>query len=52
MDDFWFAFFHEAGHLLLHGDKGLFLEGTDMPSTVEDANANEFAERTLIPIEF
>jgi HTH-type transcriptional regulator/antitoxin HigA len=26
-DHFWFSFFHEAGHLLLHGDKGFFLEG-------------------------
>src|SRR4029077_16981261 len=26
-DHFWFAFFHEAGHLLLHSDNSIFLEG-------------------------
>jgi len=26
-DQFWFTFFHEAGHLLLHGKTRFFLEG-------------------------
>lgn len=51
-DHFWFSFFHEAGHLLLHGKKQLFLEGVDTPSTSEEAEANEFAAFTLIPSEF
>jgi plasmid maintenance system antidote protein VapI len=51
-DHFWFTFFHEAGHLLLHGKKGFFLEGFDMPSTTEEDEANEFSARTLIPAEF
>ena len=50
-DHFWFAFFHEAGHLILHG-KNLFLEGTDLTPAIEEGQANEFAERTLIPAEF
>jgi HTH-type transcriptional regulator / antitoxin HigA len=25
-DSFWFTFFHEAGHILLHGKKDIFLE--------------------------
>jgi len=25
-DNFWFTFFHEAGHILLHGKKDIFLE--------------------------
>jgi Zn-dependent peptidase ImmA (M78 family) len=25
-DRFWFTFFHEAGHILLHGKKDIFLE--------------------------
>lgn len=25
-DDFWFSFFHEIGHILLHGKKDVFLE--------------------------
>ena len=48
-DQFWFTFFHEAGHLLLHGKKGFFLEGVDAPATPEEQEANEFAERTLVP---
>ena len=35
-DHFWFTFFHEAGHLLLHGERGLFLEGVDIPFTLEE----------------
>lgn len=49
---FWFAFFHEAGHLVLHGNDGLFLEGTDTLSTEEEEEANGFAQNILIPIEF
>lgn len=28
-DIFWFTFFHEAGHILLHGKKDIFLEDID-----------------------
>ena len=28
-DHFWFTFFHEAGHILLHGKKEVFLEGNN-----------------------
>lgn len=28
-DSFWFTFFHEAGHILLHGKKDIFLEDVD-----------------------
>lgn len=51
-DHFWFSFFHEAGHLLLHGDKALFLEGPDMEFTDEEREANDFAANQLIPDEF
>lgn len=51
-DHFWFTFFHEAGHLLLHSDKCLFLEGAEFTTSTEEEEANEFAERTLIPAEF
>jgi len=50
-DHFWFTFFHEAGHLLLHGQKGFFLEGDETPVTVEERDANDFAEGILIPSE-
>jgi len=48
-DHFWFTFFHEAGHLILHGTNRLFLEdGDHIPDTLEE-EANEFAEQSLIP---
>jgi HTH-type transcriptional regulator/antitoxin HigA len=51
-DQFWFTFFHEAGHLLVHGKAGFFLEGLGGPTTREEDEANQFAARTLIPPEF
>jgi addiction module HigA family antidote len=48
-DHLWFTFFHECGHLLLHGKKMLFLEsGKNMTGTDED-EANAFARNRLIP---
>ena len=49
-DHFWFTFFHEAAHLLLHGQKALFLEDAGMSSNKEEEEANEFAARVLIPL--
>jgi HTH-type transcriptional regulator / antitoxin HigA len=48
-DQFWFTFFHEAGHLLLHGNRSFFLEGMDATQTKEELQANEFAAHTLVP---
>jgi len=46
-DQFWFTVFHEAGHLVLHAQDGLFLEGIETAdSTAEDA-ADEFARLNL-----
>jgi HTH-type transcriptional regulator / antitoxin HigA len=47
-DHLWFAFFHEAGHVLLHGKQDIFLEinSTDDPKEQE---ANNFAANFLIP---
>lgn len=51
-DHFWFTFFHEAGHLLLHGNHDLFLEGIGTSLTQEEQEANEFAASALIPERF
>jgi HTH-type transcriptional regulator/antitoxin HigA len=51
-DHFWFTFFHEAGHLVLHGKDDLFLEGMESCSTQEEQQANDFAASTLIPEHF
>jgi len=50
-DHFWFTFFHEAGHLLLHGKDALFLEGADMAMDEQEEEANKFAVDTLVPPE-
>lgn len=49
-DGFWFTFFHEAGHLILHEDR-LFLEWSDKGhlDEKEEREANEFAGQVLIP---
>ena len=47
-DHFWFSFFHEAGHLLLHGKKARFLEG-DIEQSSKEEEANQFAASELIP---
>ena len=51
-DHFWFAYFHEVGHLLLHGESRIFLEGEGRLSTAEEEEANTFAANALIPVEF
>lgn len=48
-DHFWFAFYHEAGHVVLHGKNGLFVEGAGTVSTPNEDEANAFAEKALIP---
>lgn len=48
-DQFWFTFFHEAGHLMLHGERGFFLEGVDSITNKQEEEANEFAAVTLVP---
>jgi Zn-dependent peptidase ImmA (M78 family) len=44
-DIFWFTFFHEAGHILLHGKKDVFIEGMEpaKDQKLKEAEANEFA---------
>ena len=46
-DQLWFSFFHEVGHILLHGKKEVFIEG-DSQDSKED-QANSFAADILIP---
>jgi HTH-type transcriptional regulator/antitoxin HigA len=50
-DMFWFSFFHEMGHILLHNKREMFLEGGyDTPELQQQEDeANEFARDFLIP---
>lgn len=49
-DIFWFTFFHEAGHILKHNKKDVFVEGLDYSSDgkEKEAEANAFAEGWMI----
>lgn len=49
-DHFWFTFFHEAAHIILHGKKDIFLEnveGTKIDREKEE-EANAFAAKILL----
>lgn len=48
-DHFWFTFFHEAAHILLHGKKDIFLEDVDgIKHNIEkEKEADTFASRSL-----
>lgn len=48
-DHLWFTFFHEAGHLLLHGKRMVFIEGLDGLDEEKEREADEFAQDLLIP---
>lgn len=47
-DHFWFSFFHEAGHLLLHGRRDAFVEFGKKGEDGNEAEADVFASRHLI----
>ena len=47
-DHLWFAFFHEAGHLLFHGKKMMFLETVGGMSDDNEEEADAFARNFLI----
>jgi Zn-dependent peptidase ImmA (M78 family) len=49
-DHFWFTFFHEAAHIILHGKKDIFLEnveGTESDQEKEE-EAHSFAAKILL----
>lgn len=47
-DQFWFTFFHEAGHVL-QGKRQIFLDGETGGDSAPEQDANGFASRRLIP---
>lgn len=58
-DVFWFSFFHEAAHILLHRKKGIFVDGLELTrsAALEDdmrleEEANRWATHFLIPNEY
>lgn len=47
-DQFWFTFFHEAAHILLHPKKAIYVE-FDQDADEHEEEANRFARDILIP---
>lgn len=49
-DIFWFTFFHEAGHILLHGKKYISLENIEYTGEIEEyeKEADSFASQWLL----
>ncbi len=51
-DHFWFTFFHECAHLLLHSRKTIFIDAEKGPGNatpVQEAEANAWAADFLVP---
>jgi len=49
-DHFWFSFFHEVGHILLHGKREAFVDDfKGDEGNRQEREANDFAAKTLIP---
>jgi Zn-dependent peptidase ImmA (M78 family) len=48
-DHFWFTFFHEAGHILLHGKKDIFIE-RNQGEDEKELEADQFSRNFLIPL--
>lgn len=49
-DHLWFTFYHEAGHIVLHGKTETFLEyKKDTEQENKEQEADEYATETLIP---
>jgi HTH-type transcriptional regulator/antitoxin HigA len=46
-DQFWFSFFHEAGHLVLHGGEPHIECESDLTSK-QEVEANQFAEKIIM----
>ncbi len=50
-DQFWFSFYHEAGHVLLHGRREMYIDCGAGNETEEEREASAFAGNLLIPPE-
>lgn len=51
-DHFWFTFFHEAAHVILHGTDHISVDGGDpspLGASAFENEANTFAQNSLVP---
>ena len=54
-DRFWFTFFHEVAHILLHGKNDIFLDEWDRGEKIEsqqEQEADQWAQEFLIPSKY
>jgi HTH-type transcriptional regulator / antitoxin HigA len=51
-DHFWFTFFHEAGHIILHHTRQLFVDSPGKTDSMDEQEADDFAANFLIPENF
>ena len=47
-DHFWFTFFHEAAHILLHNPKALYADDENGKSDGIEKQANDYATEILV----
>ncbi len=50
-DQFWFSFFHEAGHILLHDKTRVFIDEVEKNKNILEEEANKYAQDMLVPEE-
>jgi len=50
-DQFWFSFFHEAGHAVLHGRDRVFIDIEEEAGDETEREADQFARNRLLPKE-
>lgn len=48
-DHLWFSLFHEAAHIILHGKKNVYVDGSNGGSDETETEANKWASDFLIP---
>lgn len=48
-EHFWFTFFHEAGHIVLHGKREVFIDTKSEDRDAKEREADQFAADMLIP---
>ena len=48
-DQFWFTFFHEVAHILLHNQENIFIDGKRTDDEQIEQQANEWTSDILIP---
>jgi hypothetical protein len=48
-DQLWFSFFHEVGHVMLHGKRQIFVDGQEGEQDELEHEADKFASDILIP---